>query len=77
MPAKSKAVSSSELGWFQVRVSGEERKRSDALLENLLKRFPIATRAGLIRAALRLGFDALEREPELALARGAKADLVK
>ena len=62
------------LGWFQVRVVGEERAKADSLLDRLVRRYPIATRAGLIRAALRLGFEALEKRPELALERGSTED---
>jgi hypothetical protein len=54
-------------GWLQVRVVGRERAEADALLAELVRQYPIATRTSLMRAALRLGLAALRQDPTLAL----------
>jgi hypothetical protein len=46
-----------------VRVSADDLARLDALAERL----PIGTRHGIARFALRLGLDAIERDPAILL----------
>jgi len=46
-----------------IRVTQEDLDRLDALAE----RIAIATRSGLARTALRLGLDAIERDPTVLL----------
>lgn len=59
-----------EKGWLQVRVDPVERNRADRIIKCVRERLPIATRAGVVRAALRIGLDALEKDPGLAVSRG-------
>jgi hypothetical protein len=51
-----------------VRVSPDDLVRIDALAE----RFPIGTRHAIARFALRLGLDAIERDPAVLLGGPAK-----
>jgi hypothetical protein len=46
-----------------IRVSADDLARLDALAE----RFPIGTRHAIARFALRIGLDAIERDPALLL----------
>lgn len=50
--------------WVNVRCSPDQRKRMDQIVAGLEGRFPVVTRAAILRRALDLGIAELERNPK-------------
>jgi len=63
--AKEKEPLSEMLG---VRVSADDLARIDAITE----RMPVGTRHSIARVALRIGLDAIEREPTILLGKASR-----
>lgn len=53
--------------WLQIRVSEAEQRRIKTVLRRLEETLPVATRASLVRAAFRIGLDALDKDASLAV----------
>ncbi len=52
-------------GWMQVRCLPEEQSAADEIMARVREQCPIATSADVVRAALRIGLQALANKPGL------------
>lgn len=53
--------------WVNLRVTGDEKDKSDAVIQSVQDVYPILTRAQILRAALREGLAVLAKRPRRAL----------